>query len=127
MNDCVFCSIARKEIPAHIVYEDEHFLSFLDINPQGPGHVQVIPKQHFRWVWDIPPEQSVIPNFSQYFAVVQKIARALQGTFGTDMVIAKAVGDEVPHAHVWLFPNPSQAKGDAKAFEINAQKIREKL
>lgn len=125
--DCIFCKIAHKEIPVHIVYEDEHFLSFLDVNPQAPGHVQVIPKTHRRWVWDLPTDTKTSPNFQGYFAVVQKIAKALQGTFGTDAVWAKVMGDEVPHAHVWLFSNPYEAEGDRKDFKTNAEKIRAQL
>jgi len=127
MADCIFCKIANKEIPADIVYEDDYFLGFLDINPQAPGHVQVIPKKHFRWVWDLPTDSNISPNFSEYFTVVQKIAKALQGTFGTEYVFSKVMGDEVFHAHVWIFPNPHEAKGDKKDFKTNAEKIKSQL
>ncbi|MBI4121084.1 MAG: HIT domain-containing protein [Parcubacteria group bacterium] len=120
MENCIFCKIANKEIPAEIVYEDADFITFVDINPQSPGHVQVIPKKHARWVWEVP-------NFSDYFALVRKIARALQGTFGTDAVWMKVMGEEVPHAHVWLFPAPYEAKGEKKDFAGNAEKIRRNL
>ena len=46
MDDCIFCRIARGEIPSAKVYEDEHVLAFKDINPLAPVHVLVIPKQH---------------------------------------------------------------------------------
>jgi histidine triad (HIT) family protein len=46
MADCLFCRIARKEIPAQIVAETEECLAFRDINPQAPTHVLVIPKSH---------------------------------------------------------------------------------
>ena len=46
MDDCIFCKIARGEIPSAKVYEDEHVLAFKDINPLAPVHVVVIPKQH---------------------------------------------------------------------------------
>lgn len=45
-NDCLFCRIVRKEIPAGIVAEDEHAVAFRDINPQAPVHVLVIPREH---------------------------------------------------------------------------------
>ena len=125
--DCIFCKIARKEIPTHIVYEDEHFLSFLDVNPQAPGHIQVIPKAHHRWVWDLSDNPNTIPNFGQYFAIVQKMARALQNTFDTEAIWGKIMGDEVSHAHVWLFPNPHEAKGNPKDFETNTEKIKARL
>ncbi|MFA5341912.1 MAG: histidine triad nucleotide-binding protein [Clostridia bacterium] len=46
MDDCIFCRIARKEIPSEKVYEDEYTYAFLDINPQAKHHVLIIPKQH---------------------------------------------------------------------------------
>lgn len=55
-SNCIFCEIVKGEIPAYKVYEDGNFLAFLDINPQSPGHTQVITKKHYRWVWDVPSE-----------------------------------------------------------------------
>src|SRR4051812_29351975 len=74
MHDCIFCKIVRGEIPSTKVYEDEDFLAFMDKNPRSPGHVQVIPKKHYRWVWDVP-------HIGKYFEVAQKIARAQQKAF----------------------------------------------
>ncbi len=113
--ECVFCKIAEGEIPAYKVYEDENYLAFLDINPQSPGHTQVIPKKHYRWVWDIP-------HVGAYFEVVKKVALAQQKAFGTNFVLSKIVGDEVEHAHVWVFPN-SNVAGNPKDFAGNAEKI----
>ena len=45
-SDCIFCKIAKKEIPADVVYEDDDFLAFKDLNPQAPVHVLFIPKEH---------------------------------------------------------------------------------
>lgn len=119
MTGCVFCKIVKREIPAEIVYEDEEFLAFLDIHPQSPGHTQVIPKTHYRWVWEVP-------NIGDYFAVVGKIARAQQKAFGEKMVWSKVMGDEVEHAHIWVFPHP-QTPGDKQDFKTNAGKIRKYL
>lgn len=119
MNDCIFCKIVAGEIPAHKVYEDERFLAFLDIHPQSPGHVQVIPKEHVRWVWDVP-------QAGEYFEVAQKIAKAQQKAFNTEWILSKTVGDEVEHAHLWVFPN-DKVKGDKNDLEGNAEKIRRAL
>lgn len=115
MDNCIFCKIVNKEIPAHIVYEDGNFLAFLDINPQSPGHTQVIPKDHYRWVWDVP-------NTGKYFEVVKKIALAQRKAFNTDFILSRIVGDEVHHAHIWVFPN-RDIKGNAKDFEANRNLI----
>ncbi len=119
MNDCIFCKIVKKEIPARIVYEDEHFLAFIDINPQSPGHCQVIPKKHYRWVWDVP-------KAGAYFEVAKKIALAQRKAFDTDFILSKVFGDEVPHAHIWVFPN-REVEGDKNDFDGNAEKIRYEL
>jgi histidine triad (HIT) family protein len=118
-ESCIFCKIIAKEIPAHIVYEDEDFLAFLDIHPQSPGHTQVIPKKHVRWVWDLE-------NVGSYFEVVKKIALAQRKAFDTDWILSKIVGDEVPHAHIWVFPNDT-VSGDKTAFAENAEKIKESI
>ena len=115
MKDCIFCKIIHKEIPAHVVYEDSDFLAFLDIHPQSPGHVQVIPKKHYRWVWDVP-------NIGEYFETVKKIALAQQKAFDTKFILSKIVGDEVEHAHIWVFPN-DKVKGDRMDFIGNKEKI----
>lgn len=126
MNDCIFCKIVRKEIPAHIVYEDEHFLAFLDIRPLSPGHALIIPKDHYRWVWDVPADRSKSPNIADYFTVVQKVALAQKSAFAQEAVLSKIMGEEIHHAHVWSFPH-FDTPGNATDFEGNAQKIRDAL
>jgi histidine triad (HIT) family protein len=46
MDDCIFCKIASKEIPAKIVFEDDEVIAFEDLNPQAPTHTLVIPRRH---------------------------------------------------------------------------------
>jgi histidine triad (HIT) family protein len=46
MDNCIFCKIASKQIPAQVVFEDDEVLAFKDINPAAPVHLLVIPKQH---------------------------------------------------------------------------------
>ena len=119
MENCIFCKIAKGEILSYKVYEDGDFLAFLDINPQSPGQVQVISKKHYRWVWDVP-------NVGEYFEIVRKIAVAQKKAFDTDWVLSKVVGEDVPHAHIWVFPNKN-VSGDLKDFEGNAEKIKKFL
>jgi histidine triad (HIT) family protein len=119
-DNCIFCKIIKSEIPAHKVYEDENFLAFLDIRPISPGHTLVIPKEHSRWVWDVP-------NTEEYFNVVKKIALALRKAFDTEAVYSKIMGEEVAHAHVWIYPDPESAKGEKGDFEKNAEKIKAEL
>jgi histidine triad (HIT) family protein len=97
MSDCIFCKIVAGEIPAYKVYEDEDYLAFLDIEPCNPGHTLLIPKKHYRWVWDSP-------DVGNYYGVAGKIANAIRKAYNTEFVISLAVGIDVPHAHVWLVP-----------------------
>ena len=95
--DCIFCKIVNKEIPAQVVYEDDNFMAFLDVRPLNLGHTLVIPKKHYRWVWDVD-------NVGEYYEVVAKIARAMKKVLNTEYVVSLVFGEEVPHAHVWLVP-----------------------
>lgn len=115
MENCIFCKIVKKEIPAHIVYEDDKFLAFLDIHPVSLGHTLIIPKVHYRWVWDVP-------QLGSYFEVVGKIAKAQQKAFGQEAIWSGIRGDEVPHAHISVMPH-SDTVGDKKNFEENKLKI----
>jgi histidine triad (HIT) family protein len=60
MSDTLFAKIIRREIPADIVYEDEHVLAFRDINPQAPVHVLFVPKQPIATLNDLAPEHAVL-------------------------------------------------------------------
>ncbi len=97
MEDCIFCKIAKGEIPSYKVYEDENFFAFLDINPKNKGHTLVIPKQHYRWIWDIP-------NIDECYKVVGKVANAIRKSMRTEWVVSLVIGEDVSHAHVWLIP-----------------------
>jgi histidine triad (HIT) family protein len=60
MSDCLFCRIARKEIPASVIFENERLLAFNDINPQAPLHALVIPKQHIATLSDVTAEDTAL-------------------------------------------------------------------
>ncbi len=57
-DNCLFCKIVRREIPADIVMEDDRILAFRDANPQAPVHALVIPKEHIPTVNDLAPENN---------------------------------------------------------------------
>lgn len=54
--DCIFCAIVEGKIPSSKVYEDEYVFAFMDIAPANPGHLLLIPKQHYRNIFDMPAE-----------------------------------------------------------------------
>lgn len=98
MNDCIFCKIIKGDIPCHKVYEDDKFLAFLDISPLSLGHTLLIPKDHYRWVYDVP-------NFGEYWSVAQKISLAINSSnLKPEFVSFLTMGNEVPHAHIHIIP-----------------------
>jgi histidine triad (HIT) family protein len=60
MSECVFCRIIKGEIPSHMVFEDEEFFAFRDINPVSPVHFLVIPKRHIPSLMETGPVDTVL-------------------------------------------------------------------
>lgn len=58
--DCLFCKIAKGEIPAEVVYEDDEALAFEDINPQAPSHLLIIPRRHIATLNDLEEDDRVL-------------------------------------------------------------------
>lgn len=75
MQDCIFCKIAKKEIPAEIVYEDDYVVAFKDLNPEAPVHLLLIPKKHIPTLFDLKEEDVEIAGRLQLAA--SHVAREL--------------------------------------------------
>lgn len=99
MENCIFCKIVKGEIPANKVYEDENFLSFLDIKPVSDGHLLIIPKKHTIWMQEADDE-----TIKNIFILTKKLMLALKTGMPCDYVQMSVVGNEVPHFHVHLIP-----------------------
>ena len=113
MENCIFCKIAKREIPAKIVYEDDFTIAFLDISPCAEGHTVVIPKQHFEKFTDMEEEDA-----GNLFASVQKVAKAVEKALNIQasnigLNNGKAAGQEVPHVHVHIIPRYEGDNGGA--------------
>jgi len=103
MEDCIFCKIINKEIPASIVYEDERIIAFDDINPQAPVHVLLIPKEHYPSLNEIPEDKKDV--LSHLFLKAREIAREKEiGKRGYRIVLntARESGQDVLHIHFHL-------------------------
>ena len=75
-QDCIFCKIIAKDIPADIIHEDDRLIAFNDINPQAPVHVLLVPKVHIATVNDLAPDQGAL------LGALMLGARALAGQLG---------------------------------------------
>ena len=95
----IFTKIINREIPAHIVAEDESHLAFLDINPLVMGHSLVIPKREVDYIYDLNDEE-----LSQLHLFAKKVAQAIEKSVSCNRVGITVIGLEVPHAHVHLIP-----------------------
>lgn len=101
--DCIFCKIINGEIPSYKIYEDDDVLAFLDITQGTKGHTLIVPKTHFKNIFDSDEE-----SIEKIFKVVPKIAKALKTTFNPIGLNIISNNDQplqsVNHFHVHLIP-----------------------
>ena len=95
----IFTRIVNREIPAHILRENDDFLAFLDVRPIRAGHSLVVPKQEIDDVFDLPDSL-----LSEILVFARPVANAIRETTGATRVGMAVLGLEVPHAHVHLVP-----------------------
>lgn len=109
MNDCLFCRIAKHEIPADVVLEREDVLAFRDINPQAPTHVLVIPKEHVSSLADIDERYDRL--LASLVEAVNEVARqeGIAGGFRVVTNIGPAAGQSVDHLHLHVLGGRSFA------------------
>jgi histidine triad (HIT) family protein len=98
-SDCLFCRISQREIAAHIVYEDERLIAFLDRGPIRPGHTQILPREHFPYFDDAPAEL-----LADVVTVGQKLARAMKQTLQVPRVALLFTGGDIAHVHAHAVP-----------------------
>jgi histidine triad (HIT) family protein len=99
---CVFCNIQAGEIPSAVVLDEERVVAFLDARPLFPGHVLVIPREHYATLGDLPAEL-----LAPLFGAVQRVAAALPKALaadGTFVAENNVVSQSVPHLHVHVVP-----------------------
>ena len=104
MDDCIFCKIVAKEVPAHIVYEDDQVMAIMDIGHVNPGHTLVLSKSHVETMMDIDEELA-----AHAFRVANRVAKALNSAFPSEgMTVLQAnrpAGFQtVPHFHIHVLP-----------------------
>lgn len=101
----IFTKIINREIPGHIVAEDDKYIAFLDINPLVVGHALVVPKQEVDYIFDLDDE-----TLAGLYVFAKKVAHAIKKVVPCKRIGIAVIGLEVPHAHVHLVP--MQTVGD---------------
>ena len=132
MPKCVFCDIISGSGPAHIAFEDDISIAFLDTRPLFPGHVLVVPKQHIPTLPDLPPD--ILP---QFFTNVQLLSKAVPLALESDgsfIAVNNKISQSIPHLHVHVVPR--NRKDGLRGFfwprtgyadESEAERTRERL
>src|SRR5260221_9320416 len=101
MADCLFCRIIAREIPGSIVYEDDRVLAFNDINPQGPTHVLVVPKEHIESLNDLEPgHDSIVGELVRRAAAIAADRGIASGGYRTVFNTNRDAGQTVFHIHL---------------------------
>jgi len=95
----IFTKIINREIPGHIVAEDDNYIAFLDINPLKEGHTLVVPKVEVDYVFDLDHQ-----TLAGLFSFSKRVAKAVKSVVDCERVGVTVIGLEVPHAHVHLIP-----------------------
>jgi histidine triad (HIT) family protein len=122
-NECLFCKFVNKKIETKIIYENEHALAFLDINPAGEqsGHTLVISKKHYENIYDIPEKE-----LEELIKVVKKISIAVKKISEADGVNIiqnneKAAGQAIQHIHFHIIPRKNN---DGIWFDSKRRKLK---
>ncbi|HAX16179.1 MAG: HIT family protein [Leeuwenhoekiella sp.] len=123
----IFTKIINREIPGHIVAEDEQHIAILDINPNAKGHTLCIPKKEVNKIFDLPEAE-----YMALMAFSRKVAKALEKVVPCERIGVSVIGLEVPHVHVHLIPLTtmedarflSKTKLTQEEFEALAQQIQ---
>ena len=102
--DCIFCKIAKGELPSSKVYEDDDFIAILDLFPITKGHTLLIPKKHHVNIFDQPEDTG-----AKVYPVLAKLARAIKTATGAEGLNimqnnGEVAGQVVFHSHIHLFP-----------------------
>ena len=110
-DDCIFCRIARGEIPARKLFEDDEFVAFHDISPKAPVHFLLVPKQHVTNLYDV--DESHRELLGRMLAMTGELARREGANDGFRVVVnnGRAGGQEVYHLHIHVLGGKALGSG----------------
>ncbi|MES0870863.1 HIT family protein [Pseudovibrio sp. SCP19] len=113
-TDCSFCKIAQKHYRVYEVYRDDKIMAFLDNGPIRPGHIQIIPLEHYDYFDDLPLELA-----TNIMELGQRLAKALKQITGVERVAFLFTGGDIPHAHAHLVPMYEKTDITSRRYILN--------
>ncbi len=135
-DDCVFCKIIKKELPAAKVFEDDSTIAFIDIAPVNKGHILVIPKRHSETLLHMDQRDAM--NLMKTTQAVADAVKKATNADGVNILMNnfKSAGQIVPHAHIHIIPRfktdglkhwPSQKYASNTETEEYRRKIADEM
>ena len=123
MDNCIFCKIAKHEIPGKIVYEDDLCLAFLDLSQTTDGHTLVIPKQHFDYLLDVYAK--ILAHMNK---VAQQVAKNLEEKLdakGFNIItnMNEVAGQSVKHFHIHIIPRYDENDGFTPQYTDRSKEV----
>lgn len=115
----IFTKIINGDIPSHKIAEDEHHLSFLDINPIAEGHTLVVPKKETDYFFDLSQQE-----INRMMAFAKKVATGIDQALEPLRTGIIVQGLEVPHAHIHLIPLYSKTQPMALGYNVEVSDER---
>jgi histidine triad (HIT) family protein len=98
-EDCIFCKISKGEIESKKVYEDDNFIGILDVNPVVEGHTLIIPRGHYKKIFDLPSSLG-----GELLDAIKNVSLDMIKEGKAESVNLAVVGEDVDHCHVHVIP-----------------------
>ena len=107
---CIFCRIRDGEAPSYKVYEDKYTIAFLDINPVADGHVLLIPREHTKYIEDLPEEivERLMKTLIKLLPPIQRAFNAKDSNISINN--GPNAGQLVSHVHIHIIPRPTRVR-----------------
>lgn len=102
VDDCIFCRIGNREVPARLVYEDGDLFAFEDVAPQAPIHILICPRKHIKSLSDATPDDATWLGRAQLVAAELAAERGLAAGYRTVINNGSDAGQSVSHLHLHL-------------------------
>ena len=119
MSDCLFCRIARGEIPAAVTHQDADLIAFLDVQPVRRGHTLIIPRQHFETFETLPEALA-----ARVISLGQRLARRMKEVYAVERVAFLFTGVHIAHAHAHVVPMHEQMDITSQRYIVDGSKVR---